>query len=449
MSTTKGEQPPLEYHDERRDFTLTATGDLFITRKLSPYTEQAYLRLWDIVRSANIRFTNFEMLIHEFEGYPVAESGGTYTQVDPSIIDDMLWAGFNLLSLANNHSLDYALGGMMRTIELLDEAGLCHAGTGENLSDARSPRYLDLDEGRVALLSASSTFASFGRAGEARRDLMGRPGLNPVRYSTYYVIDQAAFNQLRQVSENMGLEAMKREYIAAGYLKPDKEGEINFAGSRFVVGDKPGVYTEIDKSDQDGNLKWISDARRQSDFVVFSLHAHEGGMDRWQPATFHQPFARACIDAGTDAFLGHGPHFVRGIEIYKQKPIFYSLGNFVFQNETVRKLPADSYERMGLDDNATPADYYDKRSNYDQKGFPADAKYWESFVPWCRYEGGALVECRLYPVTLGFGKPRTVRGRPMLAEGQLAEKIIAKVAELSKPFGTEIRYEDGVGIVLL
>lgn len=439
----------MQYNDEMRNFTLTATGDLFITRKLSPYTEPAYLKLWDIVRDANIKFTNFEMLAHDFDGYPVAESGGTYAQVDPDIMDEMLWAGFNLFSLANNHSLDYGVGGMMRTMELFDEVGLCRAGVGENLSDARSPRYLDLNEGRVGFIAAASSFASHGRAGEQRRDVMGRPGLNPVRYNTYYVVSPADLERLRQVSESSGFEAIKKEYVAAGWLAPDKPNEINFAGVRFVAGDKPGVFTEVNREDLEGNVKWISDAARQSDFVVYSLHCHEGGTDRWEPATFHQPFARACVDAGADVFLGHGPHFIRGIEIYKHKPIFYGLGNFVFQNETVRKLPADVYEKTGLDDTATPADYYDKRSNNDKKGFPSDAKYWESFLPWCRYEDGKLVELKIYPVTLGFGKRRTVRGRPQLASGELAEKILNKTAELSRPYGTKMVIRDEVGIVEL
>ncbi len=439
----------MEYNDEKRNFTLTATGDLFITRKLSPYTEPAYLKLWDVVRSAAIRHTNFEMLIHEYVGHPVAESGGTYAQVDPSIIDDLLWSGFNLFACANNHTLDYSVEGLMRTVELLDEAGLCHAGSGMNLSEARAPSYLDLDEGRVGFISASSSFASFGRAGEQRRDSQDRPGLNPVRYSTYYVAKPEDVDRLREVSRNMGLEQTKKEYVSQGWLKADTEKEFNFAGLRIVAGDNPGVYTEVNKDDLQGNCKWISDAARQADFVVFSFHAHEGAVDRWLPATFHQPFARACIDAGTDAFIGHGPHFIRGIEIYKNKPIFYSLGNFVFQNETVRKMPADNYEKTGLDDTNTPADYYDKRSDNDKKGFPADRKYWESFLPWCRYEAGKLVECKLYPVTLGFGKRRTVRGRPLLATGQLAQEILAKVVELSKPFGTEIEIKGEVGVVKL
>lgn len=437
------------YNDERKDFVLTATGDIFITRKLSPYTEPAYAELWSILKSGDIRFTNLEMLIHEFVGHPVAESGGTYTQTDPAIVQELQWAGFNLLARANNHSLDYSIEGLRRTSELLDQAGLCHAGVGENLTDARSARYLDLDQGRVGFLSASSSFASFGRAGEQRPDSSGRPGLNPVRYRTYCVVSAEQMAALRQISVTIGNEQRKQHAIQNGWGQPDKEGELTLTNTRFAVGDQPGIYTEVEQADLLGNTKWIDDAKRQSDFVAYSMHWHEGGNIPEEPATFHPGYARACVDAGADAFLGHGPHIMRGIEIYQGKPIFYSLGNFVFQNETVRKLPADVYEKTGLDHYATPADYYDKRSDHDQRGFPSKAKYWESVLPWCRYQDGQLAELKLYPVTLGFGKPRTVRGRPQLAKGELAESILRQMAELSRPFGTEITIQDGIGLITL
>jgi len=263
------------------------------------------------------------------------------------------------------------------------------------------------------------------------------------------VVTQEQYIALKQVSEATGFENRKQVSVANGWVKPEKDGELNFAGARFVVGEIPGIHTEVEKADLEGNLKWIADAREQSDFVAYSMHWHEGGDTPDQPAMFHQGYAKACIDAGVDAFIGHGPHILRGIEIYKRRPIFYSLGNFVFQNETVRKLPADVYEKTDLDHFATPANYYDKRSDKGKKGFPVKSAYWESVMPWCRYKGGDLVELKLYPITLGHGKPRTVRGRPQLAQGELAEKIIQDMIGLSRPFGTDIELVDGIGIVRL
>ena len=83
-----------------------------------------------------------------------------------------------------------------------------------------------------------------------------------------------------------------------------------------------------------------------ADIVIVSLHCHESGANRSVPADFIPIFAKAVIDAGADVFVGHGPHVLRGIEIYKGKPIFYSLSNFIFQNETVLRMPEDSYEAV-------------------------------------------------------------------------------------------------------
>ena len=440
----------MKYNDESRNFTLTATGDIFITRSLRPYTEPAYLDMWKIVQDADIRFTNFEMLVHNFEGYPVAQSGGTYTQVDETIMLDMDYAGFNLFSLANNHSLDYSATGMRRTIEIFDDYGFTHAGTGENLSDARSPRFLDLDNGRVALIAAASSFAAHGAAGEQRNDSKGRPGLNPVHYNTYYEVDKAHFEYVKKLNENTGSKKQKDVFVKAGWRAAEPDGVCSIGATKFVQGDNPGIHTTISKADREGNLKWISDAARQADFVVFSMHSHEGHPeDFWKPAEFHEPFAHDCIDAGADIYLGHGPHYMRGLEIYHGKPIFYSLGNFVFQNETVRIMPHDNYLKTQLTHENTPADYYDKRSDGDQKGFPSAPRFWQSVLPWCRFEDGKVVEIKLYPITLGFGKKRTVRGRPMLALDAEGADILRQFAELSQPFGTTIEIKDNVGYVKL
>jgi poly-gamma-glutamate capsule biosynthesis protein CapA/YwtB (metallophosphatase superfamily) len=123
--------------------------------------------------------------------------------------------------------------------------------------------------------------------------------------------------------------------------------------------------------------------------VVVSLHAHEQLGAKDVPAEFTGSFARAMIDAGADLVVGHGPHLLRGLELYKGKPIFYSLGNFIGQNELVAKIPADGYERFRAAPDLTPGQVYQKRTQGDQAGFPADRRYWESIVPTLSYEGGA------------------------------------------------------------
>src|SRR6187402_189145 len=106
----------------------------------------------------------------------------------------------------------------------------------------------------------------------------------------------------------------------------------------------------------------------------------EGHIDRLVPAQFLVTFARAMVDAGADVFAGHGPHVLRGVEIYKGKPILYSLGDFIFQNETLLRLPSENYETYELGADAHVADFNDRRYQNDQAGFPADRLIWEAMV---------------------------------------------------------------------
>jgi poly-gamma-glutamate synthesis protein (capsule biosynthesis protein) len=210
--------------------------------------------------------------------------------------------------------------------------------------------------------------------------------------------------------------------------------------------------------DKEGNLEAIKDASKQADWVIFSLHAHEGkDGNPEQPAEFIEDFAREVIDNGAHAFLGHGHHAMRGIEIRNGRPIFYSLGNFIFQNETVEIMPADFYKRYNLDPyNGTPSLAFDSR--YEPKPIPGrrkhewftkDEKYWLSILPYMKFESGALSELQLYPIELGQNKPRTQRGRPMIAEGKLSNKILNLITDLSEPYGTKITIKEGVGVVKL
>jgi poly-gamma-glutamate synthesis protein (capsule biosynthesis protein) len=153
------------------------------------------------------------------------------------------------------------------------------------------------------------------------------------------------------------------------------------------------------------------------------------------------------IDAGADVFAGHGPHVVRGIEMYKGRPIIYSLGDFIFQNETLLRMPADSYDNEGLAADAGVADFNDKRFNNDKSGFPADREIWEGIVAVPKWESRRLVELAVYPISLGFGKRRTERGRPLLADAETGKKILDDLTKRSAPFGTKVTVRDGVGYV--
>ena len=165
------------------------------------------------------------------------------------------------------------------------------------------------------------------------------------------------------------------------------------------------------------------------------------------PADFLPDFARTCIDEGVDVFVAHGPHALRGIEVYHGKPIFYSLGELVFQIETIQRLPAIDYQHFGLGHDATPADYFDARSGKDTRSFAADPLYWRSVAVKCILAGRELQKIELYPLDLGQGLPRTQRGRPFVAGEKVAEAVIDRIQTVSKPYGTEIKREGELWVI--
>ena len=437
------------YESESGNLTLAASGDTMITRRLSVFREPRFVSLIEIFRNADVGYTNLEMLMHEFEHSP-GLAGGTFTASEPANLKELQWAGINLVSTANNHSYDYGGDGALTNIGHLKAAGLVFAGTGNNLSEARAPGYLDTPAGRVALISASSTFHEAGRAMDQRPDLNGRPGLNALRHSTAHTVDKRAFDAMRRVSRELGFEsrnAAQRRFRPKGTVMEENDTQISFLGRKFLRGEEFGTSTAPNRRDMEENLKWIQDARRMADWVFVSFHCHENGQSMDDPPEFLQIFARECIKAGADGFLGHGPHVTRGIEIYRGRPIFYSLGNFIFQNDTVRWQPASNYESVGLGPGSTPADFYDKRSENDTRGFPGDSTYWHSVVAECRFEAHKLEQIALHPIDMGYGKPRSQRGRPLLAEGRVMHVALDRIRRLSKRFGVDVQISDGIGVV--
>ena len=424
-----------------RSFTMALTGDSLITMKLSVHKDPQFLKMIDLVRGADVAFTNLEMLFHDYEPYPATESGGTWMRADPSIVKELVWAGFDMVARANNHSGDYGVDGARLTTKYVADAGLVQAGWGESLREAREAKFLETDKGRVALISTSSTFPDQSRAGVSWGDTRARPGLNPLRYTTTQVMTREQFDALRNALRAANLAGQ------GGRGGAEPVSEMTLLNRRIVVGDKAETRTEPLKADLDGMANVVRNASRQAEFTIVNSHTHEGGADRYTPPQFFVTFAHAMIDAGADVVTASGPHVLRGVEIYKGKPILYGLANFIFQNETLLRQPPENYEPLGLTQDAGVGDFNDKRSNNDAIGFPADQYIWESVIAMPRFAGEKLIELKLYPISLGFKKPRPQRGWPMLAAPELARKIIDDVVKFSAPFGTKIEFRDGVGVV--
>ncbi|MEE8442672.1 MAG: CapA family protein [Dehalococcoidia bacterium] len=446
------------YESESGDITMAITGESLITRSMQVFREDRFLKMRDMLQSADVAFTNAEMLFHNYEDPPTHRPGGTYMRCDPRIIKDLQWLGINIVACANNHSYDFGENGIKTNIRYLDEAGLTHAGTGNHLAEASAPTYMDTPKGRAALISATSSGPPGERAGEQRRDMAGRPGANYIRWDAEWTVDRESFDALKRVSENMGwpAQAAQRRASGMGHLPPVSDTEVLFmihqmyaeeSATKFVLGESFERHTYINQEDLERNIQRVKDARRMADWVMFTIHNHEGGKTVEEPSDHIKLLAHAVIDAGADVFIGHGPHQDRGIEIYNGKPIFYSLGDFMLQNDTVLLMPHDNMLRYGLDWEATPADFYDARSGNEARGQTVQPIRWQSAIAMVNFQGKRMTELKLNPVDLGFGRPRSQRGRPLLAEGDVAQEILQRFQRLSEPFGTKITIEDGVGIV--
>lgn len=415
-------------------FTMVLTGDAIITRRLSPYKEPAFLEMIELVRSADVSFTNLEMLLHDYEPAPAASSGGTYMRADPHMAEELTWAGIDIVSMANNHTGDYGVEGMRLTRMHAEAAGLLTAGAGENLAEAREARFLETHEGRVALVATSSSFTEHSTAGPARGAVRGRPGLSPLRIESTRTLRTDHLERLRETLREIGQEVS------------DPGETLNVFGTRLEPGPESGQTSEPNVRDMQEIADVVRNASALAEYVIVSIHAHNQG-------PYLQTFARAMIDAGADAFVGHGPHYLTGIEIYQGKPIMYSLGDFIFQNETLLRLPFDNYDSydLGGASGAWVADFNAARYRNETTGFPVRAEIWESVVAMPTFDGERLVSLELHPITLGFGQPASVRGRPMLADRELGRKIIQVLAEESAEHGTRVEWvEDrGIGVVRL
>lgn len=436
-------------------FTFAAAGDAILNRRLRVYEEESFRSLVERVRGSDLAVVNLETLLHEYEGYPAANAPGTYMQSPPWIADELTWAGFDAFAAATNHAFDYSHGGMEATMRELEAREIPYAGLGRNLARARAPVYVDTPAGRCALLSVCSTITPGSVAGRRGPDIGGRPGVAPLRLDTRYRLPADAMESLRTVSDELGLEEIKERRAELGFSIPGHDDDafrlLDLGGGgnpAFEAAEEFGVERRAADEDVEAVHDSIRDATRQADWVVVSVHAHEGGgggsNDHTVPP-FLERFARSCIDRGADAVVGHGPHVLRGVEVYRGSPVCYSLGNFLMQNETVEFLPPEMYERYGLDDDALPADAFDARvyDDGERTGFLGDSAFWESVLPVCTFdtETGNLDSMRLYPLNLGHENPRPRRGRPLSADGERATAILDHLAELSKPYGTTLTVE--------
>lgn len=423
-------------------FTLIAVGDVILSRPLLGYGHAGFDRVVDVLRTGDVTFGNLETNIFDvrsFQGNPQAEYGGAYHVSVPAVAPDLKTMGFNLMSYANNHTFDWGVEGMRETCRALNRQEIIFAGVGETLSQAGAARFLETPRGRVALVAFASTFTPMSRACDPAGEASGRPGINPLRLREEITVPKAILETLSKVREALP------NYRAAN----KSDGRVRFAGATFAEGESVGYSYKPNSVDVKNIIRNVRRGKQFSDFCIVTNHQHQPGNWSQQPPDFERTFAHQLIDAGADAFIVHGPHQLRGIELYKGRPILYSVGNFVM-DDLRTPVGADMFAEHGKDPTTdTDADVTvsEMQNGYEMDPSLSDPVFYESVIAISRFEKNKLSELRLIPIQLGRSLRFANRGIPSVAAADAAISILKRLQRLSEPFGTNITIEGEVGFV--
>ncbi len=423
-------------------FTFAAGGDL-----IGPYsgfsveTTPGIPRIAELFRRADLGFANQEGAIFDaatFRGSPAAENGGGTPIYSPDVAKDLRMMGVTIVSKANNHATDWGTQGLEATLASLKAANIVQAGSGLSLTEARAPGYVETRLGTSALVDVASTFPPMSTASNAFTyrgiTMQPRPGISPLRVRLVRLISAENFAALRQAA------------AASAYPIKGQNDEVRIGDVLFRSSASAGLTWEMEPTDEMAVLTAVREARLKARFVLFSIHAHETAGDEDtgpgdfqpvglhfaneaaapndpRPADFEPALFHAAIDAGADAVVRTGPHVLGGIEIYKGKPIFYSLGSLFFPFGNRRIFITVAGETLSIPDES-----------------------FESVVPLTTYEKGKISEIRLYPVAIERNAGPTL-GFPHLAPADQASRILKRLQTLSAPFGTTIEIEGEIGLI--
>jgi len=465
---------PGELFPASKKMTMVALGDCIISRKVSVQKDPGFLELVNLIRSADCAWANCEL--------PIVDINQAYSQyrdmdipgaAEPWCADELKWLGVDFVGFANNHTMDYGYEGLFSTIENLKRVGIEYAGAGKDLEEAARPRYVDTPGGRIGQVNCTSAIHPGTHASLPSTYVRGRPGLNPLRIEDTIRLKKESYEAFKKIideMESLFREKEEEEKKETGEDKEKKqedkketgedkekskdetkekkpEEELKINDIKIVPGEKTEYLGAINEKDLQRITDAVKVAKRNARIVIVTIHAHRGINKEKSPAKFIETFARACVDAGADVVFNTGPHRLWGIEIYKKKPIFYSLGNFFFQIGTETHFPSETYIMLGLDPSTRDASLVNEKLG--QLYFKENS-YWESFVPMITFENeNDVTDIKLYPVVLGKDEPGHRQGTPKLAEKKEAKTIIDGLTELSQPYKTKIEFRDGIGVVQL
>lgn len=423
--------------------TICSVGDAILLEKFPADYDVTPIK--KIVEQADIRLFNLENVLSDRAIYGSTYCGGTWLLAKEDTLDDTLRFGFNGCSFANNHTMDFSYDGLFDTLAAAKKRKLPICGAGKDLKEASDYTVIETDGGKCALISICATFNDAARAGNPSEYLTGRPGLNPLRFSVEYRITPEHMRALKEISAGTHIDGRRNRSRMGGYTPMPPEGCFGFGEYTFRESDVEGKFSKVNAVDMARTEQTIKDALAECENVIVNIHSHEIKHDTDdEPDDFLIEFCRKCIDAGASAVIGTGTHQLKAIEIYKGKPIFYSLGNFIFQSDMVFCMPDDFREKYKLAQGLTPREQIAERAKRGNGGLHNDVNNFRSLMPFMTFENGKLEKLVLYPLRLDMNT-----GFPALADKEEAQIIYKYLCRRNKQFGTVLQQEGAVFSVLL
>lgn len=416
---------------------IAAAGDILITKRI-PQGNKGVEQIAAYWSDAALRLANLETTVTDGSCFPSAFSGGTWLTCTPECLEDVKRYGFDLLGLANNHIMDYSYDGLYQTLDYVKEYGFETCGCGLNLYHASRAAFMETDGGRVGVLQVCSTFNDAARAGRQTERMSGRPGLSPLRFKNIHYVSAEHGAMIQEMIRNTGINALREKHREQGFVPQLQEGQFEIGTNLFCIDEQTeGRKSYVHEPDMERTISMIAEAKQTCELVIVMVHSHEIKSDREDEADyFLEEFARRCIDAGANAVIGSGTHQLKGFELYHGCPIFYCLGNFVFENEYVRDLPADYMEQYHLPLNASGIDGIVGRKQQSTHSLYDSKEVYYTVLPKITFENGRATEIRLLPAELGLQKESHERNLPYPAVGKDAEAILECLNTACAPYHT-------------
>jgi poly-gamma-glutamate synthesis protein (capsule biosynthesis protein) len=264
--------------------SIWCAGDLMPSRRFANHGTSS--PFWDAFREPAMVFVNLETTLTDRVD---RIEKAVWLKASPTLASDLVDAHIGVVTVANNHVMDYGPGGLEDTLAALDSVSIPFAGAGASIIDALRPAVVERSGISTAFLGFTASFAPGTAASPSC------PGVASLYVRAQYGVDR------RVLPEEPGMA--------------------------------PFVTTAVGGADLGRACEAVARAKGQANVVVVALHwgvchGFLPPIQGWM-ATYQRPLAHELLDAGADAIIGHGPHVLHGVEIYDGKPIFYSLGNLL------------------------------------------------------------------------------------------------------------------------